>query len=125
MLIKELELDHVEAIHTRAEDYVKLYRESFDLATARAVARLNILDELCLPFVKENGYFLVLKGKAGEEELKEAKKGIKMLGGQIIKDVSFALSKDQDYRHNIIIHKIRKTPSQYPRLFGKIKKQPL
>lgn len=124
-LIEALALKNVQAIHARAEEFAKDHRESFDLVTARAVARLNILDELCLPLVKVNGDFLVLKGKAGDQEYQEAKKGITTLGGELIKDHAFTLDGDEDHRHNMIIHKAFKTPKKYPRAFGTIKKKPL
>lgn len=124
-LIHLLGLENVQAISVRAEDYAANYRESFDIVTARAVARLNILDELCLPLVKVNGSFITLKGLKAQEELEEAKQGIEKLGGQIKKIVDFSLTNDNDYRSNIYIHKIKSTPLKYPRQFGKIKKKPL
>ena len=87
---------------------------------ARAVARLNILDELCLPLVKKNGYFLSLKGRQASEEVKEATKGIQLLGGEIESTHDFTLA-----NHNIIIKKVKETPKKYPRMFSKIKKSPL
>ena len=74
---------------------------------ARAVARLNILDELCLPLVKKNGYFLSLKGRQAPEEVKEAKKGIQLLGGQIESTHDFTLANHDDFRSNIIIKKVK------------------
>lgn len=124
-LIHLLGLENVQAISARAEDYAANYRESFDIVTARAVARLNILDELCLPLVKVNGSFITLKGLKAQEELEEAKQGIEKLGGQIKKIVDFSLTNNNDYRSNIYIHKIKSTPLKYPRQFGKIKKNPL
>lgn len=124
-LVQELDLDHVEAIHARAEEFAIKHREAFDIATARAVARLNILDELCMPLVKVGGDFLVLKGLQGDIELKEASKGIEKLGGKIVKDVAFTLTDENDHRHNLIIHKVKNTPAKYPRAFGQIKKKPL
>lgn len=124
-LIQELGLKDVEAIHARAEEFAKDHRESFDLVTARAVARLNILDELCLPLVKVSGYFLVLKGKAGAQEYEEAKKGIHTLGGKLIRDHAFTLDGADDHRHNLVIEKESATPKKYPRAFGTIKKKPL
>ncbi len=122
-LIQVLELKNVEAISARAEEYAKEHRQSFDLVTARAVARLNILDELCLPLVKKNGYFITLKGL--KAELLEAKKGIETLGGKVVKEVDFTLTDENDHRCNIYIHKQKDTPIKYPRQFGKIKKKPL
>lgn len=124
-LFDVLELDNCKAIASRAEDYTKDNRETFDVVMARAVARLNILDELCLPLVKEDGYFLSLKGKQAKTEIEEAKRGIEILGGNIEKVIEFKLADVEDNRSNIIIKKIHKTPTKYPRNFGKIKKQPL
>lgn len=124
-LIEILELNDVKAIASRAEEYALDHRESFDIVTARAVARLNILDELCLPLVKINGYFITLKGKIAKEELKEANQGIKILGGKVIKQIDFTLSSLEDHRSNIYIQKIKNTPHKYPRQFSKIKKKPL
>lgn len=123
-LFQELDLTDCKAISIRAEDYAKDNREKCDIVMARAVAKLSILDELCLPLVKVDGYFLALKGLKAAEELDEAKKGINVLGGKIEKIVDFKLSND-DHRSNIIIKKVKSTPSKYPRMFAKIKKQPL
>lgn len=124
-LTKVLELENVKAISARAEEYAISHRESFDIVTARAVARLNILDELCLPLVKVNGDFITLKGLKAKEELDEAKKGIEKLGGKIIKEIDFTLTDENDHRCNIFIHKVKETPIKYPRQFGQIKKKPL
>lgn len=124
-LFKELELDNCQAVASRAEEYAKDHRESVDIVMARAVARLNILDELCLPLVKKNGYFLSLKGRQAPEEVKEAKKGIQLLGGQIESTHDFTLANHDDFRSNIIIKKVKETPKKYPRMFSKIKKSPL
>ncbi|WP_028042733.1 16S rRNA (guanine(527)-N(7))-methyltransferase RsmG [Candidatus Stoquefichus massiliensis] len=124
-LIEVLELEHVQAISARAEEYALKHRESFDVVTARAVARLNVLDELCLPLVKHEGCFITLKGLKAQEELKEAKQGIDKLGGRVVKKVNFNLTDENDRRCNIYIHKVKLTPKQYPRAFGQIKKKPL
>ena len=92
---------------------------------ARAVARLNILDELCLPLVKKEGYFLSLKGRQASEEVKEATKGIQLLGGEIESTHDFTLANHDDFRSNIIIKKVKETSKKYPRMFSKIKKSPL
>jgi len=123
-LFKELNLSNCQAISARAEDYAKDHRQKCDIVMARAVARLNILDELCLPLVKVGGYFLALKGLKATEELEEAGKGIVLLGGQVEKSIDFTLTND-NHRSNISIKKLRDTPAKYPRMFGKIKKQPL
>ncbi len=124
-LFNVLELDNCKAVSARAEEYAIEHREQYDIAMARAVARLNILDELCMPLVKENGYFLSLKGRQANQEVEEAKKGIQKLGGKIENIDSFTLATKDDHRSNIIIKKIKSTPKQYPRMFSKIKKQPL
>lgn len=123
-LFKELELTDCNAISARAEEYAKTNRQKADLVLARAVARLDILDELCLPLVKVGGYFLALKGLKAQEELIKASSGIKILGGEVERVIDFRLTND-DHRSNIIIKKVKATPAKYPRMFGKIKKQPL
>ena len=122
-LFKELALTDCKAISVRAEDYAKDNREKCDIVMAR-VARLNILDELCLPLVKVGGYFLALKGLKADEELQEAKRGIDILGGSVEEIVDFTLT-NNDHRSNIIIKKVKTTPNKFPRMFAKIKKQPL
>ena len=105
----------------RAEEYG--HRESFDIATSRAVARLNILAELCLPFVKVGGCFLAMKAAAAEEELEEAKKAIAILGGKLEKVGEYTV--DGATRRVLVIRKVKPTPPQYPRRFAKIKQNPL
>lgn len=124
-LFKELNLSNCKAVSARAEEYIINNREKYDIAMARAVARLNILDELCIPYVKVGGFFLTLKGKIANEELTEARIGIEKLGGEVIDKIDFSLSDESDLRSNIIIKKIKSTPNKYPRIFSKIKKQPL
>lgn len=124
-LFQQLQLDNCKAISARAEEFAVDHREQYDIAMARAVARLNILDELCLPLVKVEGYFLSLKGRQAEVEIQEAKKGIEKLGGKIEKQISFNLANEDDQRCNIIIKKTKQTQKTYPRMFSKIKKQPL
>ncbi len=124
-LVEKLNLSNVKAFHQRAEDYVKEVGAVFDLVTARAVARLNVLVELCLPLVKVNGLFLAMKGGSGSTELIEASNAIKVLGGVVEKILNFELPDDADKRQLIIIRKIKDTPKKYPRSFGKIKEKPL
>ena len=104
-LISKLNLSNAAAYHKRAEDYAKEKRESFDYVTARAVARLNVLSELCLPLVKLNGYFIAMKSQGGKEELEEALNGITKLGGKVIDTISFDLPLDMGKREIIIIKK--------------------
>ncbi len=124
-LLQELNLSNVCALHQRAEDYAKEQPASFDVVTARAVARLNILAELCLPLTKIGGIFIAMKGSTGEEELSEAQHAIELLGGKVLKKVFFELPEDADKRMIIVIKKIKETPKKYPRNFGKIKEKPL
>ena len=121
----KLGFEDVSCIHARAEEAPKEYRESFDFAFSRAVARLDILCELCLPMVKTGGAFIAMKGPDFEEELNEAKKGIALLGGKVEKCVGYTIP-DTDITHSlIIIRKLKPTPPKYPRRWAQIKKQPL
>ena len=124
-LAKELELDNVKALHIRAEEYAKEKRNSFDIVTARAVARLNILSELCLPLVKVGGYFIAMKSQDYKDELKEALNGIQILGGSVEATIPFELPDDQGFRTLIIIKKVKETNKKYPRAFARIKEKPL
>lgn len=110
-------------VTARAEDYAGEHRESFDLCVSRAVARLNILAELCLPLVKVGGRFVAMKGALTREETGEAKAAIAALGGRVTGFYDYTVS---DAGHSaVIIEKVRPTPAQYPRDFAKIKKKPL
>ena len=103
-------------------------RESFDVATARAVARLPILSELCLPFVSCGGAFFALKGREAEREAEEAKTAIPQLGGELVGVFSRTLSDgvSDPVRHAVVeIAKKRKTPPEFPRLYARILKKPL
>ena len=124
-VIKELGLKDIETYAMRGEDFAKLHREEFDYVTARAVARLNILDEICLPLVKINGYFIALKGNDGLIEIEECKDAISKLGGKIEDVHEFYLPSENSKRINIYIKKVNKTNTLYPRDFAKIKKSPL
>lgn len=111
-------------IHARAEDSGReeKHRERYDLATARAVAPMNVLAEYCLPFVKVGGYFVALKGSNDDTE--EAKNAIEVLGGEIVDSVSYKLNGTEP-RSIIIIKKVSQTPTQYPRKSKKIQTKPL
>lgn len=115
---------NAELVNARAEELAKneAYRESFDLATARAVAPLNMLCELCMPFVKTGGYFIALKGSG--DEVKDAMNAIKELGGELESNISYELQ-NGDKRSMVIIKKISQTPTQYPRKSKKITTKPL
>ena len=112
-----------DVVAARAEEYVTSCRETFDICTSRAVARLNVLAELCLPYLKLGGKFLALKGAMAQEEADEAKAAIKTLGGEIAEIYEYPVL---DAVHRIVvIEKVRYTPKQYPRPFAKIKQRPL
>ena len=110
-----------QCVAARAEEYAA--REQFDFAVSRAVARLNVLAELCLPFVKVGGCFLAMKAAAAGEELSEAKRAVKVLGGEWERTEEYEI--DGACRRVLIFRKTRPTPKQYPRRFAKIKQQPL
>lgn len=120
-----LDLNNVKAYHKRAEEYQIEKRETFDVVTARAVARLNVLAELCMPLVKIGGLFIAMKGSDGEVEAKEAEKAINILGGRIKEVIKLELPFNAGLREIIIIEKIKECPKKYPRAFAKIKERPL
>ncbi len=112
-----------EIITARAEEFAAQRREQYDLATSRAVARLNVLAELCLPYVRVGGKFLAMKGALTQEEVEEARRGIERLGGHVLRIFEYPVA---DAVHKaVVIEKLRPTPPQYPRAFAKIKKSPL
>ena len=126
-VIDKLNLHSISAIHGRAEDYGrdKHYRESFDICTSRAVARLSTLSEYCIPFVRAGGRFISYKSGNVLEELKEADRAISLLGGKMIKTEEFNLPHTDIKRALILIEKTKTTPNKYPRLAGKPSKEPL
>ncbi len=126
-LTKALGLEKTDCVHLRAEDggNDKGLREGFDMCISRAVANLAVLCEYCLPFVRVGGMFISMKGPDVSQEVSEAEKAIRVLGGEIseIKAVSIP---ETDINHSlIIINKIKPTPSKYPRKAGKVKKEPI
>lgn len=122
---RNLGLDDVQCICARAEDISSDIGESFDISVSRAVARLNILCELCLPFVHVGGVFIAMKGPDCLEELSEAKKAISILGGSSPEIKKYTIPGTDIVHSAVIIKKVRKTPHGYPRMFSKIKKFPL
>lgn len=123
IVIKELNLKQIEVIHNRAEEYTKENKNKFDLITARAVAKLNIISEICIPAVKVNGYFIPMKAQI-EEEIKNTT-FLNKLNSQITDIVSFNLPYENSIRNLVVIKKINNTNNMYPRKFDKIKKNPL
>ncbi|MEY8752937.1 16S rRNA (guanine(527)-N(7))-methyltransferase RsmG [Alkalicoccobacillus gibsonii] len=126
-LASELKLENVHFHHNRAEiaGQDPAYRARFDVVTARAVARLSVLSELCLPFAKTGGEFLAMKGAGAEEELKDAKKALDTLGGAVGETFSFTLPEEESERTIYLLQKTRSTPKKYPRKAGVPAKQPL
>lgn len=119
-IIKELDLKNIEAIHARAEEYAKNNREKFDVVTARAVTNLRILSELCIPMVKEYGYFIPLKANV-DEEIEESKDILNNLKSNIEKQITFNLPIEDSLRNILLIKKLEKTNLKYPRRMDKIK----
>ncbi len=127
---KMLNLDNVTAIAERAETLANTndFRESFDYATARAVASLPILTELCLPFVKPDGLFIAMKSQKADTELESSETAIKRCGGSLNQTVELKLSDGAfvtEERTLVIVDKIARTPKEFPREYAKIKKKPL
>lgn len=127
VIIKELNLRDIETIHARVEDcgQNKEYRESFDIATSRAVANLSTLLEYLLPLVKVNGKVICMKGSSVNEEIQNSKKAINVLGGKMEEDIEFNLPKTDIKRNIILISKISTTPTKYPRKPGTPAKAPI
>ncbi|ARU60894.1 16S rRNA (guanine(527)-N(7))-methyltransferase RsmG [Tumebacillus avium] len=115
------------AVHGRAEDFAKpdQWRGQYDQVTARAVARLNVLLELCLPYVKTGGHFFAMKGPDADNEVSEAKKALDILGGRVVDVIKTALPVEEGERNIIVVEKIKATPKQYPRKAGTPAKSPL
>ncbi|MHC0039371.1 16S rRNA (guanine(527)-N(7))-methyltransferase RsmG [Pseudoneobacillus sp. C159] len=126
-LAKELKLENVRFIHDRAETFGqnKNYREQFDVVTARAVARLSVLSELCLPLVKKGGTFVAMKAASAKEEIQAAEKAIHTLGGKLVRQEQFVLPIEHSDRTIIFIQKEKNTPKQYPRKPGTPNKMPI
>ncbi len=125
---KKHNISNFSSFSARAEDIAHTeLRESYDLVTARAVARLNILAEISLPLVKIGGHFLALKGSVGEEEWLEAEKAVKTLGGELVRicEKNLGTDRGEQKRTFILIKKVTKTPPAYPRHYSKITKKPL
>ena len=124
-VLKQLDLQ-AETIHARAEEGGRnpRLREQFDISVARAVARLPVLCEYCLPFVKPGGHFIAMKAKSGKEEVQEAENAVSKLGGRVAAMVETALP-DGEERCLIRMEKIRPTDPAFPRPSAKIAKKPL
>ena len=126
-VIDALKLQNISAIHGRAEEMAKQenFRESYDLCVSRAVANLSTLSEYCLPFVRIGGKFISYKSGEIEEEQKNAKNAVFLLGGKIEKIHKFELDGTELKRSFVVIDKVKKTPKLYPRKAGTPAKNPL
>lgn len=122
---EKLGFSDVACIHARAEEIPAGFRQGFDFALSRAVARLNLLCELCLPYVKKGGAFIAMKGSDLEEELAEARHCIHVLGGQVEKKIDYTIPGTDVTHCALIIRKVADTPAKYPRRWAQIKKNPL
>ena len=120
-----LSLTDVSCVHMRAEEAPDEQRGSFDIAVSRAVARLNVLAELCLPFVRVGGVFLAMKGPEPEEEEAEARRAVEVLGGELLPRCGYVVPGTDLRRTVLIVKKVKETPKNYPRRFAKIQKSPL
>ena len=126
-VINQLDLKNVELVHARAEEFGqnKKYRESFDIATSRAVANLSTLSEYLIPLVKLDGKCISMKASNAEEEINQAKKAIEVLGGKIEDIKKFNLPDSDIGRTIVIIRKEKNTPTKYPRKPGTPSKEPI
>ena len=123
-VIEKLELKDIETIHSRSEDYALKNREKFDVVTARAVASLPVLMELCVPLVKEQGYFIPLKANITEEKIL-SKNAISKLYLKEVDEIKFILPVEESNRCLVKYLKEKKTDKKYPRKFSEIKKRSL
>ncbi|MBO9597031.1 MAG: 16S rRNA (guanine(527)-N(7))-methyltransferase RsmG [Cohnella sp.] len=126
-IVQELGLHGVTCVHGRAEDAARLpqLRDNFDLVAARAVAKLQVLNELCLPFVKKEGTFVAMKGADPAQEIDAAAFSLRELRAELTKVVPLQLPMDEGERHLIVIRKTGSTPARYPRKAGLPLKEPL
>ncbi|MBY5035372.1 16S rRNA (guanine(527)-N(7))-methyltransferase RsmG [Streptococcus gallolyticus] len=126
LLAEELGLENVHFHHGRAEDFAqdKLFRAQFDLVTARAVARMQVLSELTIPYLKVNGRLIALKASNAGDELLEAKNALSLLFAKVLENVDYSLP-NGDPRNLTIVEKKKETPNKYPRKAGLPNKRPL
>lgn len=127
LLAEELGLKEVSFFHDRAETFGQNanHRERYQLVTARAVARMSVLSELCLPLVSKGGQFIALKAASAQDEMQAGAKAVSLLGGKVKEDHYFLLPQEESERHIIIIDKLKETPKKYPRKPGTPNKSPL
>ena len=114
-----------QCVAARAEEYALAHREQYDIAVSRAVARLTMLAELCLPLVRVGGHFVAMKSADSDEELSQAARAIATLGGKVIRIWDYPVPGTDAVHRAVVITKVKATPKPYPRRFAKIKQQPL
>lgn len=124
-IINNLKLENINTVHSRIEDFGKDNKESFDIATSRAVASLNILLEYLLPLLKVGGICICMKGSNAKEEIENSNKALEILGGKIEKVEEIILPDSDIVRNIIIVRKIKSTPNKYPRKAGIPTKEPI
>lgn len=124
-VIDKIELENITAVHSRIEDFAKNNKESYDIATSRAVASLNILLEYLLPLVKVGGMCICMKGSNIKEEIENSTKALEILGGKIEKIEEIILPDSDIVRNIIIVRKVKNTPNKYPRKAGMPSKEPI
>lgn len=114
-----------QCVAARAEEYALANREQYDIAVSRAVARLTMLSELCLPLVRVGGHFVAMKSADSDEELSQAARAISTLGGKVTRIWDYTVPGTDAVHRAVVITKVKATPKPYPRRFAKIKQQPL
>ena len=123
-VIDKLELNNIETVHARAEDYARTNREMYDVVTARAVAPLNVLIEYCLTLIKPKKYFVAMKGNISQE-LETLPRALTKIDGKLIKNESFVLPFEESNRSIVVISKLGNTSNKFPRKYSDIKNKPL
>ena len=118
-------INNVIGVVGRAEEYIINHRNEFDIVIARAVSSLNILLELCVPYLKVGGYFIAMKGRQGQEEIEQSKRALSLLGCKIVSINETELPESKETRINIVIQKEKETNKKYPRLYKDIVNKPL
>ena len=122
--LPELGVD-AQCVAARAEEYALEHRERYDIAVSRAVAKLTMLAELCLPLVRVGGHFIAMKSADSDEELSQAARAISILGGKVTRIWDYTVPGTDAVHRAVVISKVKATPKPYPRRFAKIKQQPL
>lgn len=118
-------INNVIGVVGRAEEYISNHRNEFDIVVARAVSPLNILLELCIPYLKVGGYFIAMKGRQGKDEIEQSKRALSLLGCKIVSINEIELPESKETRINIVIQKEKDTNKKYPRLYKDIVNKPL